>query len=176
MATCHHDYHLTVCGKDFSLSHTLSCPHGAFPIIWHNEIRNLTASLMSEVCHNVQTEPQLHPLSGETLHYRSAIQDDDMRVDIRASGFWRCLHHHTFFDVRIFNCFAALNRSSTLSTTFRKHELEKRRAYEEWIREVEHGSFTPPPPPPPPPPPLFFPLQVAWEGLLPPLINILPTC
>ena len=132
-----------VCGKDFSLSHALSCPHGAFPIIRHNEIRNLTASLMSEVCHNVQIEPQLHPLSGETLHYRSAIQDDDARVDIRASGFWRCLHHHTFFDVRVFNCFAASNRSSTLSTAFRKHELEKRRAYEERIREVEHGSFTP---------------------------------
>ena len=132
-----------VCGKDFSLSHALSCPHGAFPIIRHNEIRNLTASLMSEVCHNVQIEPQLHPLSGETLHYRSAIQDDDARVDIRASGFWRCLHHHTFFDVRVFNCFATSNRSSMLSTAFRKHELEKRRAYEERIREVEHGSFTP---------------------------------
>ena len=84
---------------------------------------------MSEVCHNVQIEPQLHPLSGETLHYRSAIQDDDARVDIRASGFWRCLHHHTFFDVSVFNCFAASNRSSTLSTAFQKHELEKRRAY-----------------------------------------------
>ena len=153
-----------VCGKDFSLSHALSCPHGAFPIILHNEIRNLTASLMSEVCHNVQIEPQLHPLSGETLHYRSAIQDDDARVDIRASGFWRCLYHHT---LRVFNCFPASNRSSTLSTAFRKHELEKCRAYEERIREVEHGGVLPP---------LFFPLQVAWERLLPPLINILPAC
>ena len=133
----------SVCGKDFSLSHTLSCSHGVFPIIRHNEIRNLTASLMSEVCHNVQIEPQLHPLSGKTLHYRSAILDDDARVDIRASGFWRCLYHHTFFDVRIFNCFAASNRSCTLSTAFRKHELEKCRAYEERIWEVEHGSFTP---------------------------------
>jgi len=58
---------------------------------------------MSEVTHNVQLEPQLHPLSGENLRYRSAIQDDDARVDIRASGFWRCLHHHTFFDVRVFS-------------------------------------------------------------------------
>ena len=96
---------------------------------------------MSEVCHNVQIEPQLHPLSGETLHYRSAIQDDDARVDIRASGFWRCLHHHTFFDVRVFNCFAVSNRSSTLSTAFRKHELEKRRAY-------ALVNFMPHPPPP----------------------------
>jgi len=41
---------------------------------------------MSEVTHNVQLEPQLHPLSGKNLCYRSAIQDDDARVDIRASG------------------------------------------------------------------------------------------
>jgi len=90
-----------VCGKDFSLSHNLSCPHGAFSIIRHNEIRNLTANFMSEVTHDVQLEPQLHHLSGENLHYHSAIQDDDARVDIRASGFWRWLHHHTFFDVRL---------------------------------------------------------------------------
>jgi len=30
----------------------------------------------------------LHPLSGENLRYRSAIQDDDVRVDVRASSFW----------------------------------------------------------------------------------------
>ena len=35
---------------------------------------------------------------------------------------------------------AASNRSTT---TFRRHETDKRRAYEEHISEVEHGSFTP---------------------------------
>ena len=77
------------------------------------------------------------------MRHRSAVLDDDARVDIRASGFWRCLHHHTFFDVRVFNCFAASNRSTTLAATFRKHEAEKRRTYEECVCEVEHGSFTP---------------------------------
>ena len=76
-----------VCGKDFTLSHTLSCPHGAFPIIRHNEVRDLTASLMTEVCHDVQVEPHLHALSGEVMHHRSAVLDDNARVDIRASGF-----------------------------------------------------------------------------------------
>jgi len=32
-----------VCGKDFTLSHILSCPHSAFSIIRHNEVRDLTA-------------------------------------------------------------------------------------------------------------------------------------
>jgi len=69
-----------VCKKDFSLSHALSCPHGAFPIIQHNEIRNFTANLMSEVTHNAQLEPQLHPMAGENQRYYSAIQDDDARL------------------------------------------------------------------------------------------------
>jgi len=39
--------------------------------------------LMSEVCHNVQLEPQLQPLTGETLHYRSANNDDDARLQLK---------------------------------------------------------------------------------------------
>ena len=38
-----------VCGKDFTLSHAISCPYGAFPIIQHNEVRDLTACLMTSV-------------------------------------------------------------------------------------------------------------------------------
>jgi len=56
-----------VCGTDFSISHAFSCPHGAFPAIQHNNIRDLTASLMSEVCHDVKIEPVLQPLTGKAL-------------------------------------------------------------------------------------------------------------
>ena len=148
-----------------------------FPVWLTPHLRHLIKCLYTCLWTSVVSGPG-HPghiLSGSSGSYprlkwvlstASLNIDDDARVDIRASGFWRCLHHHTFFDVRVFNCFAASNRSSTLSTAFRKHELEKRRAYEERIREVEHGSL----------PPLFFPLQVTWEGLPPPLINILPAC
>ena len=38
------------CGKKFSIEHSLSCPRGGFPIIRHNEIRDVTANLLSEVC------------------------------------------------------------------------------------------------------------------------------
>ena len=77
------------------------------------------------------------------MRYRSAVTNDNARVDIRASGFWRCLHHRTFFDIRVFNSFAASNRSASLAAIFHRHEAEKHRAYEEWVCEVEHGSFTP---------------------------------
>ena len=73
------------------------------------------------------------------------MHEDDARVDIRAAGFWGCRHHRSFFDVRVFNAFAESNQlqSTSLAATFRKNEGEKRRAYEERVREVERGSFTP---------------------------------
>ena len=101
-----------------------SCPHGAFPIIRHNDVRDLTAKLLSEVCHDVQTEPHLQPLTGEILRYKTAVHEDDARVDIRAAGFWGCRHHRSFFDVRVFNAFAESNQSTSLAATFRKHEGE----------------------------------------------------
>ena len=117
-----------------------SCPHGAFPI----NVHDLTAKLLSEVCHDVQTEPHLQPLTGEILRYKTAMHEDDARVDIRAAGwFWDCHHHCSFFYVRVFNAFAESNQSTSLAATFRRHEGEKCRAYEEHVREVERGSFTP---------------------------------
>ncbi len=43
-----------------SLSHM-----GGFPTLRYNELRDMTASLLTEVCSNVATEPHLQPLSGE---------------------------------------------------------------------------------------------------------------
>ena len=48
----------------------------------HNEVRDITASLLSEVCHGVTTEPHLQSLSGETMSHRSAITDDGARLDV----------------------------------------------------------------------------------------------
>ena len=80
------------CGLPFSANHAMICPMGGFPTIRHNELRDITASLLTNVCHNVATEPRLQPLSGETLSLRSAISTDDAHLDIRASGFWsRCI-------------------------------------------------------------------------------------
>ena len=45
------------CGRNFSVDHALSCPKGGFPSIRHNEIRDITANLLSEVCNDVRIEP-----------------------------------------------------------------------------------------------------------------------
>ena len=105
MAGFLHTYLLTNI-KAFTIFHALSCPHSAFPIIHHNDVRDLTAKLMSEVFHNVQVEPYLQPLSGELLCYKSALHEYVARVDITAASFWDCRHHRSFFDVRVFNTFS----------------------------------------------------------------------
>ena len=128
-----------VCGRSNNIEHALSCPNGAFPTIRHNDIRDLTAELMSEVCHDVSTVPPLQHLSGESPSLRTANQDDGARLDIKASGFWGSRFEPTFFDVRIFNPYAPSNRCNP----YHQHETSKRRQYEERVREVEHGNFSP---------------------------------
>ena len=47
------------------------------------------------------------------------------------------------FDVKVFNQYAKSNQKFTLASFFCHHEKSKKRAYEQRIVEVEHGSFTP---------------------------------
>ena len=68
-----------------------------------NEIRDLTANLMSEVCHDMCVEPHLKPITGENLNSASAITDDGARLDIATNGFWGGRREQAFFDVRVLN-------------------------------------------------------------------------
>ena len=61
-----------VCDQKFLLEHALSCSRGGFPSIRHNEIRDITADLLTETCHGVDTEPCLQPITDEVFSYRSA--------------------------------------------------------------------------------------------------------
>ena len=75
------------CGANFSVEHALSCPKGGFPIVRHNEIRDLTANLLTKVCHDVCVEPTLQPITGETFSNATANSDKGARLDVAASGF-----------------------------------------------------------------------------------------
>ena len=65
------------CGTQFTVDHAMICHLGGFPTIRHNEIRDITATLLTEVCHNVATQPPLQPLTGETLTACSANTTDN---------------------------------------------------------------------------------------------------
>ena len=131
------------CGAKFSVEHVLSCPKGSFPSIRHNEIRDLTANLLTEVCNDFCIEPELQPITGESLTGASSNVQDGARLDIAANGFSGGRFERTYFDVRVFNPYAPSNWQSSIFSCYRKHESLKKRAYEQRVREVEHASFAP---------------------------------
>ena len=130
------------CGTPFSVDHDMICHLGGIPTIHHNEIRDITATLLTETCHNFGTKPLLQPLTDESFTHRSANTDPNPRLDIRAHGFWNT-DQDAFFNVRVFHPNASSNRTQTTAAAYRKHDKTKKREYAECVREVEHGVFTP---------------------------------
>ena len=108
----------------------------------HNEVRDITATLLTELCHGVTTEPSLQPLSGESMSHRSAITEDGAQLDVTMYGFGGGKFEKAFVDVRVINSSTQSNHGS-LSTVCRKHEQEKRSKYDQRVRDVEHATFTP---------------------------------
>ena len=98
-----------VCGQPFSVQHALSCPRGGFPSVRHNELRDLTTSLLKETCHGVATEPTLQPITTETFGAAIVNTQGGARLDIVANGFWGGAFERAFFDV---NQFAPSNRQT----------------------------------------------------------------
>ena len=75
-------------------------------------------------------------------YHRTAITNDDARLDVRARGFWR-QGQNAFFDVRVTNIDRISQRDTQLSTVMKNHEQEKKRNYNRRVMEIEHGTFTP---------------------------------
>ena len=134
-ATCH-------CGQNFSVHHATSCKVGGFIHMRHNEVRDITAKLLDEVCHDVKIEPPLIPLNRERLHLGTANRSPEARLDVSARGFWN-RGQRAFFDVRVFDSSAPRLLTKSLKSIHKTHEQEKRRAYNQRILSVEQGSFTP---------------------------------
>ena len=63
-----------VCNKQFTVNRVAL---GGFPMIRHNEVRDITAHLLSSVWHNVGIEPQVQML-----------REDWAWLDIKSPGFW----------------------------------------------------------------------------------------
>ena len=123
-----------VCGKSFTVQHAFSCSCGGFPSIFHNELRNLTAELLSEVCTDVGIGPALQPLDSKPLQYATANREDGARLEVVARDFWGPNRQHAFFDIRVFNPFASSYSRSPLSQYYVTIEQEKRHAYDERLR------------------------------------------
>ena len=113
------------CGQPFPVSHALTCRCGGYIRHRHDQLRDLTATLLllQEVCINVAAGRQLQPLRGLELG-QSANTDDCARLDIRAIGFWNGAQD-AFLDLRVFYPFESSYQNSRLPALYKQHETKK---------------------------------------------------
>ena len=131
-----------VCNAPFSADHAMICRRGGYPTLRHNEVRNLVASALDEVCTDASVEPRLQQLRGDEALPSSTKKEDEARLDVKARGFWNNDGQDAFFDVRVFHPFAPTYQCSSLTLLYRQHQNQKRREYGFRVRQVERGSFT----------------------------------
>ena len=114
-----------VCGSKNTIDHALTCTNGGFVIKRHNELRDLEAELLHEVCSSVTKEPVLQALSGEVIR---GNQSSEARLDVSAVGFWRP-QEKTFVDVRLFDPNSLSYRDKSPAQLYKSHENQKKSEY-----------------------------------------------
>ena len=130
------------CRSKMTIQHAMSCKKGGFSTIRHNDLRDLITNLLTEVCKDVDIEPQLLPVTGETFDNRTANTSNEVRVDIKSRGFW-VRGQQTFLDVRVFDPNANRYLNKALPQCYIQYEKEKKRQYNDRVLEIYPGSFTP---------------------------------
>ena len=129
------------CGSQFTITHAMNCHRGGFINSRHDAIRNFEGRMLKQVCSDVEIEPMLQPIVNTVFH-RSANISNEARLDLRAKSFWR-QGQNAFFDVRITNADCNSQQDKDISSILKKHEQEKKRAYNSRIMEIDQGTFTP---------------------------------
>ena len=127
------------CGQSFNVNHAMNCKRGGFIIMRHNNIRDFEANLMRKVCNDVETKPSLQPINGENV---AGLTGDEANPDVRARDVWRP-GQNAFFDIRVTNTNSDSQMHLSPDKILRKHEMEKKRNYNQRIMNIEHGTFTP---------------------------------
>ena len=130
------------CGSKFNIQHSMSCKKGGFVSIRHNDLRDFSARILSEVCKDTEIEPKLLPLSGEELHGRTTNRSNEARFDIRTRRFWE-RGQQAFFDIRVFDPNACRYLNKSLQQYHAMNEFEKKKSYNERVLPVDQGTFTP---------------------------------
>ena len=70
------------------MQHAISYKKGGFVTLRHNKGRDITPTLLSDVCKYVELEPSLLTLVGEQTMCKTAKTNDEVRLDICAKSFW----------------------------------------------------------------------------------------
>ena len=162
------------CGNGMSVKHALTCTKGGFPIIRHDEIRDLTANLLTEVCNDICTESELQPAWPQQLMGATANTQDGASLEslpmvcvcvcVWGGGGGR--GGESYFNVRVFNPHAPSNKNMSLSACYKKHDREKehmyKQRYSKWSTHPSPLSFLRP--------------LVVWEKRQQSSLSVLPQC
>ena len=133
---------LCSCSSKFDIQHSMSYKKGGLICIRHNDLRDQTANMTSEVCKDTEIEPKLTPLSGEELQEGMPNNSNKGRVDIRTRGLWE-QGQQSFYCIWVFDPNACHYCSKSLQRCCVMNEQEKRRAYSKRILQIDHGTCTP---------------------------------
>ena len=117
------------CGQSFDLTHALLCARCGYTHMRHNEIRDTFATLMSEVCFDIDIEPKIQSLQGKSFVINSTTTDEDARLDVKTNRLWGLRFRRTFFDVKVFNPHAKTSRR-LLKDAYNHHESLKNSKYQ----------------------------------------------
>ena len=127
-----------VCGSKFNLTHALTCKHGGYVHMRHDNLRDLNARLLKKICTDVEIEPHLMPVED----VGGGNRQDGARLDVRARGFWRPAQN-TYLDIRTTNPFSATNMKVPLNRISIAHEQQKKREYNHRVLNDQMGTLTP---------------------------------
>ena len=108
----------------------------------HDRIRDTFATIMKVVCFDVEIEPKLQPLEGESFVHKTTTTEDEARLDIKANGLWNSRFCRTFFDVKVFNPLAK-SCPKDINEAYKFHETQKKMKYESRTINVEKSTFNP---------------------------------
>ena len=89
------------CGEHFTVDHAQICKMSGFIHMRHDDITDFIASCLKEVHNDVEVEPKLLSITGESFRHRGANCERDARADIRVRGFW-IISCNAFLDTRMF--------------------------------------------------------------------------
>ena len=126
------------CGERNTIDHVFICKRGGYVCMRHNALRDVEASIMKEVCSDIQVEPVLMPTEAE-VRGNIAV---NARLDIAARGVWGPAEK-TFFDVKVTYPLTDSNMAKSLTAMYTDHQQQKKRMYSDRVLNVEKASFTP---------------------------------
>ncbi len=128
-----------ICNQKNTVDHILNCKHGGFVIMRHNEVRDIEAEFLRDICKDVMIEPELLPV-GNTI--TTGNTTEKARLDVSSVGLHAPLSRN-FLDVRVSNFNSPVFKDKTPEQIYKLQEREKKYAYNQRVIQVEKGTFTP---------------------------------